>query len=170
APDVLEHSAAAAALASASEEATQEEPAQEKAQTSEDKPSSNKRIQRVTQTWQGDDASQVSVSELDFVEVRLDTQTEHGWIHGQKLVPNTGEAGWIPLCILQNLEEDQAWMRVKQTWQASDASQLCADEGSMALVWTSTRTAEGWTYVDKQEKDGGMTPGWLPDFCFDWVN
>jgi len=125
-----------------------------------------KHIQRVERAWVTEDSSQMSVSEGDFVDVWVDTKTQHGWIHAEK--PGTEiQVGWLPACVLQQLPENQRWMRARQAWQALDESQCSVEEGAAVIVWINSRTAEGWTYVESQ-KDGAVHPGWLPAFCLEW--
>eukprot|EP00933_Yihiella_yeosuensis_P035460 TRINITY_DN29000_c0_g1_i1.p1 TRINITY_DN29000_c0_g1~~TRINITY_DN29000_c0_g1_i1.p1 ORF type:complete len:604 (+),score=181.50 TRINITY_DN29000_c0_g1_i1:91-1902(+) len=132
-------------------------------------PAPKKAIGRVGRTWSADDASQISVCENDFVEVWVDTKTEHGWIHAEKKVPATGEVGWLPCCILQTLPDGHRFMRIRQTWQGADENQLSVQEGSYVIVWVASQTPEGWTYVEAEKENGEANPGWLPAFCLDWV-
>ncbi|CAK0912166.1 unnamed protein product, partial [Prorocentrum cordatum] len=48
-----------------------------------------------------------------------------------------------------------------------DENQCSVVEGSIVIVWTHSKTEEGWTYIEV-EKDGVTTPGWLPAFCLEW--
>lgn len=114
----------------------------------------------------------MNVSEGDYVEVWMDTGTEHGWIHAQRskqAEEGDAQVGWLPQCVLQQLPENQRWMRVRQQWKAMDDSQCSVEEGSMIIVWVTSRTAEGWTYVEV-EQDGSTRPGWLPVFCMEWMD
>lgn len=125
-----------------------------------------KQVQRVVRTWTAEDVSQMSVAEGDFVDVWLDTSTEHGWIHAEK-TSDGGQVGWLPACVLHQLPDNQRWMRARQQWEAMDESQCSVEEGAHIIVWLNSRTQEGWTYVEA-EKDSTMRPGWLPAFCLEW--
>lgn len=127
-----------------------------------------KQIQRVERSWVAEDSSQMSVSEGEFVETWVDTSTEHGWIHAEKQSGGL-QVGWLPACVLQQLPENQRWMRARQQWQAMDESQCSVEEGAAVIVWVSSRTAEGWTYVEAP-KDGAIRPGWVPAFCLEWTD
>jgi len=126
-----------------------------------------KRIQKVVRTWPAEDKSQMSVREGDFVNVWVETGTDNGWIHGDVSHDGTSRVGWLPICVLKYLPEDRQWMRVNQEWQALDESQRSVEAGSHVIVWTATRTNEGWAYAES-DKDEGMKPGWVPVFCLEW--
>lgn len=126
-----------------------------------------KRIEQVMRSWNAEDTSQMSVCEGDFVHVWIDTGTDNGWIHAEGQGGSASQIGWLPLCVLKRLPEGQQWMRVGQQWQALDDSQCSVQAGITVVVWSGTRTKEGWVHVEA-EKDGVMKPGWLPVFCLEW--
>eukprot|EP00448_Togula_jolla_P001718 CAMPEP_0170607260 /NCGR_PEP_ID=MMETSP0224-20130122/20957_1 /TAXON_ID=285029 /ORGANISM="Togula jolla, Strain CCCM 725" /LENGTH=585 /DNA_ID=CAMNT_0010932409 /DNA_START=51 /DNA_END=1808 /DNA_ORIENTATION=- len=131
-------------------------------------PQFRKRIERVLGAWSAEDSSQISVAENEFVNIWVDTGTDHGWIHAER---RSGDAqvGWLPASLLQKLPDTQRWMITKQKWQAMDETQSNVEEGTMVIVWIMSRTPEGWTYAEVEtEKGGPMQPGWLPDFCLEW--
>mmetsp|Transcript_109103 Transcript_109103/g.307583 ORF Transcript_109103/g.307583 Transcript_109103/m.307583 type:complete len:562 (+) Transcript_109103:57-1742(+) len=130
-------------------------------------PSPKKRIERVVRSWEAEDQSQLSVVEHEFVNVWVDTGTDHGWIHAERR-SGDAEIGWLPVCVLQPMPEKQRWMSTRQTWQGKDESQCNIDEGAVVVVWISTRTPQGWTYVEVEDGTGNMRPGWLPVFCLEW--
>eukprot|EP00927_Polykrikos_kofoidii_P016381 TRINITY_DN17400_c0_g1_i1.p1 TRINITY_DN17400_c0_g1~~TRINITY_DN17400_c0_g1_i1.p1 ORF type:complete len:738 (-),score=139.77 TRINITY_DN17400_c0_g1_i1:172-2385(-) len=128
-----------------------------------------KRIERAMRLWDAEDQSQLSVAERDFVNVWVETGTVHGWIHAEKRSSGDKRQGWLPRCVLQQLPEQQRWMSTRQQWKAMDDSQCNVDEGSMVIVWLSSRTPEGWTYAEAEDATTGKTkPGWLPVFCLEW--
>jgi len=124
-----------------------------------------KKIQKVVRTWPAEDASQMSVREGDFVNVWVETGTDNGWIHADISLEGAAQVGWLPVCVLKYLPEDRQWMKVNQEWQALDESQCSVEAGSHVIVWTTTKTSEGWAYA---ETDEGMKPGWVPVFCLEW--
>lgn len=130
-----------------------------------------KRIQRMKRPWSAEDPSQLSASESDFIQVWIDTSTDHGWIHAERLT-NVGDissssVGWLPMCVLVQLADNRRWMRVKQQWQAIGESQTSVEQGEKVIVWIDSRTEQGWTYVEAPE-GSNSAPGWLPDFCLEW--
>jgi len=130
-----------------------------------------KRIQRMKRPWTAEDPSQLSASESDFIQVWIDTSTDHGWVHAERLT-NVGEissssVGWLPMCVLVQLADNRRWMKVKQQWQAIGESQTSVEQGEKVIVWIDSRTEQGWTYVEAPESSIS-TPGWLPDFCLEW--
>jgi len=127
--------------------------------------SPKKKIQKVVRTWPAEDASQMSVREGDFVNVWVETGTDNGWIHADISLEGAAQVGWLPVCVLKDLPEDRQWMKVNQEWQALDESQCSVEAGSHVIVWTTTKTSEGWAYA---ETDEGMKPGWVPVFCLEW--
>lgn len=124
-----------------------------------------KRIDRASRSWPAEDPSQLGVEEGDFVSVWIETGTMNGWIHAENL--SDGRAGWLPNVVLEPMENDRNWMKVKQTWEAMDASQCNVIEGHIVIVWSSSRT-EHWTYVEVREGTQQTGCGWLPVFCIDW--
>lgn len=129
-----------------------------------------KRIQRMKRDWTAEDPSQMGAFEGDFVSVWVETGTDHGWIHAERMTGMTDGAtqvGWLPLCVLHDLPKNQRWMRTKQAWQTADVSQCNVEAFKFVIVWVDSRTAEGWTYVEASE-DSNSQPGWLPDFCIEW--
>jgi len=145
-----------AASSGASQEPAQTEVVQQPAPT--------KRLERVTKPWTAGDTSQLGVVEDEFVYVWAETGTENGWIHAE-LASNQAKVGWLPQCILRELPEGQRWMRAKTKWQARDDTQCSVEVGEFCLVWVSSLTKEGWTYVECQDS---ADKGWLPDFCLAW--
>eukprot|EP00929_Paragymnodinium_shiwhaense_P112101 TRINITY_DN80359_c0_g1_i1.p1 TRINITY_DN80359_c0_g1~~TRINITY_DN80359_c0_g1_i1.p1 ORF type:complete len:813 (-),score=159.41 TRINITY_DN80359_c0_g1_i1:230-2611(-) len=142
-------------------------PASEGAAAEVRTPQPKKRIERVSRHWNGEDPSQLSVSENEYICVWVDTATEHGWIHAERR-SNPTQVGWLPCCVLQQLPDGQRWMVAKQHWQAMDDSQCMLEVGMLVVVWVTSRTAEGWTYAEAPVPSGGLKPGWLPDFCLEW--
>jgi len=132
-----------------------------------------KRLERAAQQWTQQDHAQLGVTEGQFVNTWLDTRTEHGWIHAEAFVSgNTGAttAGWLPVCVLQELPEGRRWMRALQRWVPMDETQCGVEEGASVIVWVGSRTKEGWAYVEAEEGAGGPSrPGWLPVFCLEWI-
>lgn len=126
-----------------------------------------KRIERVQTKWNAVDPSQMSVSESEFVNVWIGTATDNGWIHAERR-SGDAQAGWLPLCVLHQLPDNQRWMCTRDKWQAMDESQCDVEEGTTLVVWVNSKTSEGWTYVEVQQCGGIMQPGWLPVFCLDW--
>jgi len=92
------------------------------------------------------------------------TATENGWIHAE-LAKDQAKVGWLPRLVLTELQEGQRWMKAKTKWEARDESQCSVEIGEFCLVWVSSLTKEGWTYVDCQDRP---SKGWLPDFCLVW--
>lgn len=129
-------------------------------------PSTRKRIERAMRSWTAEDSPQLSITNNEFVCVWVGTETDNGWIHAESL-EDSSRAGWLPLCVLKKLPEGQRWMRAVQQWQAMDETQCSIGNGALAIVWVSSRTKEGWTYVEA-EQDGVVKPGWLPVFCLSW--
>lgn len=132
-----------------------------------------KRIEQVGRTWSAEDPSQLGVTDGEFVDIWTDTRTEHGWIHAERFGSDAEpRAGWLPAFVLRELPESQRWMRAKTPWKALDSSQCDVAEGAAVLVWTDTRTKEGWTYADAKGNeatgDQAAAGGWLPVFCLDW--
>lgn len=127
-----------------------------------------KKIQKVVRTWPAEDASQMSVREGDFVNVWVETSTDNGWIHADISSDGTAQVGWLPVCVLKYLPEDRTWMKVNQEWQALDESQCSVEAGSHVIVWTTTRTGEGWAYAETDKEEGTNKPGWVPVFCLEW--
>jgi len=127
-------------------------------------PAPAKRLERSKQAWTGGDASQLTVSDKEFVYVWTSTATDNGWIHAE-LAKDQSKVGWLPQIILDQLQEGQQWMRAKQKWEARDDTQCSVQVGEFCLVWVSSLTKEGWCYVDCQDSAGR---GWLPDFCLTW--
>ncbi|CAE7237274.1 RNP1 [Symbiodinium natans] len=123
-----------------------------------------KRLERAKQAWTASDASQLSVSDQEFVYVWTTTATDNGWIHAE-LAKDQAKVGWLPRCILVELQDGQRWMKTKTKWEARDESQCSVEIGEFCLVWVSSLTTEGWTYVDCQDRS---SKGWLPDFCLVW--
>lgn len=133
-----------------------------------DVPVPRKRIERVTRSWDAEDISQLGVTEHEFVNVWVDTKTDHGWIHAERRSGGP-QIGWLPICILQDLfDRQKRWMAAKQAWQAKDGSQCSCVDGGVVIVWTETRTDAGWTYVEAEDEHKQMRQGWLPVFCIDW--
>eukprot|EP00930_Biecheleria_cincta_P055725 TRINITY_DN42002_c0_g1_i1.p1 TRINITY_DN42002_c0_g1~~TRINITY_DN42002_c0_g1_i1.p1 ORF type:complete len:675 (+),score=125.33 TRINITY_DN42002_c0_g1_i1:34-2058(+) len=131
-------------------------------------PGPAKRLERALRDWTADDASQLSVTENSFVSVWIDTATDNGWIHAE-LAASEATVGWLPLCVLHRLPEGQRWMRAKQHWEAMDASQCSVENGNYVIVWVSSLTKEGWTYVEADQESGvSGSKGWLPVFCLAW--
>jgi len=131
-----------------------------------------KRIQRMKRDWVAEDPSQLSANEGDFVSVWVETGTDHGWIHAERLTGLTDgvtQVGWLPLCVLHELPTNQRWMRTKQAWQGMGESQSNVEAEKLVVVWVDSRTAQGWTYVEASE-DATSQPGWLPDFCIEWMD
>jgi len=130
-----------------------------------------KRFERAARPWNAEDGSQLQVAPGDFVNVWIDTITENGWIHADKIVADTTQVGWLPACVLQTIDDNKRWMRVRQEWQAMDESQCSASENSMVIVWLNSRTQEGWSYVEAplDNVSTAAKPGWLPAFCLDWI-
>jgi len=132
-----------------------------------------KRLERAAQSWTQQDPSQLGIIEGQFVSVWLDTRTEHGWIHAEAYASgNSGPstAGWLPVCVLQELPEGRRWMRAKQRWEPMDASQCGVEESACVIVWVGSKTKEGWAYVEAEEGASGVSrPGWLPVFCLEWT-
>jgi len=126
-----------------------------------------KRLERVNRTWNAEDPSQMSVTEKEYVYVWLETGTDNGWIHAESQ-SDGGRVGWLPRCILKELPQGQRFMRISQEWKSMDESQLSAEEGVSVVAWVSSRTPEGWCYVEMEQKDGDMKTGWLPVFCMEW--
>lgn len=129
-----------------------------------------KRIQRMKRDWVAEDPSQLSANEGDFVEVWIETGTDHGWIHAERIVGITDgstQVGWLPLCVLVDQLKDRRWMRTKQQWQAMGESQCNVEAQKLVVVWVDSRTEQGWTYVEASD-DATSTPGWIPDFCIEW--
>lgn len=154
-------SAAATIPSAATAPAATEEPAAQA-------PGPAKRLERALRDWTADDASQLSVTENAFVNVWIDTATDNGWIHAE-LSASEATVGWLPLCVLHKLPEGQRWMRAKQHWEAMDASQCSVESGDYAIVWVSSLTKEGWTYVEAdQDSSVSGSKGWLPVFCLAW--
>lgn len=112
----------------------------------------------------------MSVEQGEFVDVWVDTSTEHGWIHAEKHLESTmgPQVGWLPLCVLEQIDSTKRWMRARQHWQALDESQASVEEGGCVIVWIGSRTQEGWTYVEAEKEGGEKRPGWLPVFCLEW--
>jgi len=129
-----------------------------------------KRIQKVVRTWPAEDVSQMSVRDGDFVNVWVETGTDNGWIHADISQDGAAQVGWLPVCVLKYLPEDRQWMRVNQEWQALDESQCSVEAGSHVIVWTATRTNEGWAYAETDKEEGlpDGKPGWVPVFCLEW--
>ncbi|CAE7310525.1 RNP1 [Symbiodinium microadriaticum] len=123
-----------------------------------------KRLERAKQAWTAGDPSQLSVSDQEFVYVWTATATENGWIHAE-LAKDQAKVGWLPRLVLTELQEGQRWMKAKTKWEARDESQCSVEIGEFCLVWVSSLTKEGWTYVDCQDR---ASKGWLPDFCLVW--
>lgn len=128
-----------------------------------------KRVQRMKREWTAEDPSQLSAAEGDFVQVWIDTGTEHGWIHSEKVTDGSSQVGWLPVCVLQQLPENRRWMKTKQAWQAMGESQCNVENSIQVVVWVDSRTDAGWTYVEASE-DTNTQPGWLPDFCLEWTD
>jgi len=135
------------------------------AQSDVQPPAPKKTLERVTKPWTAGDASQLGVVADEFVYVWTETGTDVGWIHAE-LASNQAKVGWLPQCILQELPDGQRWMRAKQKWQARDETQCSVEVGEFCLVWVSSLTKEGWTYVECQDS---ADKGWLPDFCLVWT-
>lgn len=133
--------------------------------------SPRKRIQRMKRDWVAEDPSQLSADDGNFVSVWVETGTDHGWIHAERLTGLTdgvSQVGWLPLCVLHELPNNQRWMRTKQAWQAMGESQSNVEADKLVVVWVDSRTSQGWTYVEASE-DVNSQPGWLPDFCLEWT-
>jgi len=128
-----------------------------------------KRTQRMKREWVAEDPSQMSAAEGDFVMIWVDTGTDHGWIHAEKVTAKeeSSQVGWLPICVLNPLPEFRKWMRTKQAWQAMGESQCIVEEGVHVVVWVDSRTDQGWTYVEGSE-EFNVSPGWLPDFALEW--
>jgi len=128
-----------------------------------------KRTQRMKREWVAEDPSQMSAAEGDFVMIWVDTGTDHGWIHAEKVTAKeeSSQVGWLPICVLNPLPEFRKWMRTKQAWQAMGESQCNVEEGVQVVVWVDSRTDQGWTYVEGSE-EFNVSPGWLPDFALEW--
>ncbi|CAE7672603.1 unnamed protein product [Symbiodinium sp. CCMP2456] len=109
-----------------------------------------KRLERAKQAWTAGDPSQLSVSDQEFVYVWTATATENGWIHAE-LAKDQAKVGWLPRLVLTELQEGQRWMKAKTKWEARDESQCSVEIGEFCLVWVSSLTKEGWTYVDCQD-------------------
>jgi hypothetical protein len=150
-------------------EAEAQNPPMARAEGAAVRSSPRKRIERCLRAWDAEDPSQMSVFENEFVNVWVETKTDHGWIHAEGRKDSL-RAGWLPVCVLKELPEKQYWMHCSQTWQAMDESQCNIEEGSVVIVWTGTRTKEGWTYVEVEDDTGTTRPGWLPVFCLDWYD
>jgi len=134
-------------------------------------PPPRKRIQRMKRDWVAEDPSQLGADDGNFVSVWVETGTDHGWIHAERLTGLTdgvAQVGWLPLCVLHELPNNQRWMRTKQAWQAMGESQSNVEADKLVIVWVDSRTAQGWTYVEASE-DVNSQPGWLPDFCLEWI-
>lgn len=160
-----ENGGAAQAVPASNEAAPGPDISIEPAQSEGVQPSApTKRLERVTKPWTAGDASQLGVVAEEFVYVWTETGTDVGWIHAE-LASNQAKVGWLPQCILQELPEGQRWMRAKAKWQARDDSQCSVEVGEFCLVWVSSLTKEGWTYVECQDS---ADKGWLPDFCLVW--
>eukprot|EP00746_Dinoflagellata_sp_MGD_P010206 gnl/MRDRNA2_/MRDRNA2_120994_c0_seq1.p1 gnl/MRDRNA2_/MRDRNA2_120994_c0~~gnl/MRDRNA2_/MRDRNA2_120994_c0_seq1.p1 ORF type:complete len:742 (-),score=160.61 gnl/MRDRNA2_/MRDRNA2_120994_c0_seq1:216-2441(-) len=154
------------------EEVTPAPPTDKVPQPEADASLPQKEIRRVLRNWPAEDVTQLNVEEGEFVDVWVDSQTAHGWIHAERTPPSGADGGpfvgWLPAFVLETPTEDKKWMRIIQKWNSTDESQCDVEEGVVAQVWLDTRTNEGWTYVEVPSADGSMKPGWLPEFCLDW--
>ncbi|CAE7671529.1 ynaI [Symbiodinium sp. CCMP2592] len=102
---------------------------------------SPKRLERTSQAWMATGADQLSVPHRSFVYVKTATASDNGWIHAE-LADDEATAGWLPLGVLEQLEEGQRWMRTKAKWEARDESQCSAEIGDFCLVWVDLLTQE----------------------------
>jgi hypothetical protein len=132
-----------------------------------------RRLRRCCASWELESAgAQLGVKEGDFVCVWPSTVTEHGWIYAEDPL-HAERAGWLPDSVLEELASNERWMKAVQNMEAAHESQLSVVEGSVYKVNISTRTKEGWIYV---EASGAITgnasegdssqAGWVPVFCF----
>lgn len=127
-----------------------------------------KRLERAARSWPAEEASQLGVTEGEFIKVWSDTTTEHGWIHAENL--DASQVGWLPLVVLRELPDGQVWMKAKEVWKAMDESQCSVEVEDAVIVWVQTKTGEGWTYCECEKAAGvEAQQGWLPAFCLDWT-
>ncbi|CAK0825484.1 unnamed protein product, partial [Prorocentrum cordatum] len=113
------------------------------------------------------DPSQLCVRDGECVRVWTDTTTDNGWIHAE-LARDASQVGWLPLCVLKETEANKKLMRVREVWQITGENQCSVEVDAVVLVWMSSRTAEGWTYIEVDQDGGGTQSGWVPDFCLEW--
>jgi len=127
-----------------------------------------KRIERMNRAWSGDDPSQLTVKEDEFVVVWVDSMSENGWIHAEVKGASGDQLGWLPACHLKQMPDGHRWMRVKQTWVGMDESQCTVTEANVVDVWIQTKTPEGWVYAEAPQEDSSQLVGWVPVFCLEW--
>jgi len=132
-------------------------------------PQPRKRIERVSQFWAASESSQMSVREKEFVQVWSSTETANGWVYGESC-DEPGRVGWLPVWVLQKLPDGQRWMRAIQDWTGAEDPMVSVKGDSMVIVWTMTRTPEGWSYVEVESENGEFKGGWLPVFCLTWAD
>jgi hypothetical protein len=141
--------------------------------------SPTKRLTRVSRAWEMESAdAQLCVKEGDFVSVWQSTVTEHGWIYAEDVTDST-RAGWLPGCVLEELESSQRWMKAAQSMEATHETQLSTSEGSYYKVSINTRTNEGWAYAEGfvestsgssgEDSQSAVQAGWVPVFCLEWA-
>jgi len=123
-------------------------------------------IERIGKPLNGQFDTQLPVYADEFVKIWRGTETENGWVHAEK-IQDSSQAGWLPTCSLSTLQTGHRWMQTIQAWEAMDSSQCPLQVGTIVTVWVTSRTPEGWTYVEG-EKDGEKVQGWAPVFCLEW--
>jgi hypothetical protein len=141
--------------------------------------SQSKRLQLVCRSWETELADgQLSVKEGDFVSVWNSTVTEHGWVYAED-EKDSAKAGWLPGCVLEELQSSQRWMLATQSMEAmhGNETQLSVKEGTLYKVSVDTRTNEGWCYAESSAfsaenacDSGTSQAGWVPVFCLEWID
>lgn len=130
-------------------------------------------INRAGSAWVGEDESQLSVQEGDFLRVWADTRTDSGWVYAEQLTAGN-ELGWVPYYVLHELPSHQLWMRVLVTAKASHETQLAVCAGDVVAVVPNTRTPEGWVYAEaaatvrNPSLASERETGWVPESCLEW--
>lgn len=134
-----------------------------------------KRVERVCAAWIGEDTV-MTVSPGEFVDVWTDTTTEHGWIYADH-ISDTGRGGWLPTFVFETLRQQQRWMKVTDSFEAVNETQLEIRQGSILKVSANTRSALGWVYAEDasssedaaHDRAGAPHGGWVPVFCLAWA-
>jgi len=135
----------------------------------------NKQIRRVLTDWNNSE-EQLAVATGDIILIWCGSETQHGWVYAEHL-HDSSKASWLPLAVLEVLPDNQQFMLAASSMDAHHETQLAIHEGCVLKVTCSSRTPEGWIYVEEvHNKENGTErghppakAGWVPTSCLEWM-
>jgi len=139
-------------------------------------------VLRIRHSWQREawcSTAQLSVHTGEFVRAWVGSRTLQGWIYAERLVDEC-MAGWLPAAAAEQMPPGLRWMRAVQSWAATQAFQMHVEGGSVLLVSSEQRTADGLVFAELPGPEAGASPawapwvlrgpqaGWVPMACLEW--